>query len=203
MKLLAKAGLERIGIAIDACTPDLFEIIKGSKVQGPYQWNNHWESLKHALSVFGKGYVTTHYIVGLGETEEEMITQIYRTIQNAILPGLFMFTPVKGTILENRSRPPIVYFRKIQLIRYLLLKDLTNFHRFIFEKGKLMRIKGFSDQELKSIIENGAAFKTSGCPDCNRPYYTSNPGEEPDGFARDLLELEKKKIYEELSELIN
>ncbi|MHA1476014.1 MAG: radical SAM protein, partial [Promethearchaeota archaeon] len=115
MEKLHKAGLERIGIALDACKPSLFAKIKGPDNQGPYSWKNHWNAMDEALSIFGNGKVTTHYIVGLGETEEEMVGSILNTIERKILPGIFLFTPVKGTPMALEKRPPMESFRRIQL----------------------------------------------------------------------------------------
>jgi biotin synthase-related radical SAM superfamily protein len=30
---------------------------------------------------------------------------------------------------------------------------------------------------LARVVESGEPFKTSGCPDCNRPFYNESPGE--------------------------
>ena len=199
---LHEAGLERIGIAVDACTPDLFKKIKGDSIEGPYHWNNHWNTLKAALEIFGKGYATTHFIVGLGESEEELIRAMEQAVKMRILPAIFLFTPVKGTPMEKHPRPDLSVFRRIQLARFFLLKDSENFTRFYFKNGRLHEVKNLTALELTTIIENGFAFKTAGCPDCNRPFYTSRPGEEPDGFPRNLTKVEEKKVFSDLEEMI-
>lgn len=203
MILLKKAGLERIGIALDACTPALFQKTKGIQIQGPYSWDSHWQCIKDALSVFGNGYVSTHLIIGLGESEEEAIQCIRQTIMQSILPGIFLFTPVKGSKMEKEKRPPIIQFRHIQLMRFMLLKDIGNHARFLFHQGTLIKIHGLTKDELRAIISQGTAFKTAGCPDCNRPYYTSGPSQEPDGFPCDLTKQEEDLLYSELQDLID
>lgn len=200
---LKALGLERIGIALDACTPELFNKIKGHLVNGPYSWDGHWKALRDALEIYGPGFVTTHFIMGLGETEEELINRIQQVTVAGIQPGIFCFTPIRGTPMENHPRPPIITFRRIQLARMLLLQNLRNFDRFIFHNGLLSKIRGLSSSELSNIIKNTSAFKTAGCPNCNRPYYTSSPGQEMDGFPRDLLPEEQSLIFQELNSIID
>ena len=52
--------------------------------------------LSEALEVFGKGNVSTHIIVGLGETEKEAAQVIQRCVDMGVLPALFAFTPIRG-----------------------------------------------------------------------------------------------------------
>ena len=204
MKKLRDAGLERICFSLDACTPNLFDEIKGGKAGGVYRWDEHIKALQNAIRLFGKGYVSTHFIVGMGEREREMINAIKQTITMGILPGLFMFTPIKGTPMQNFPRPPIIQFRHIQIARYLLLRDITSISRFEFDShGTLKRIRNLDEAELRSIIDKQLAFLTAGCPGCNRPYYTAKPSEEQDGYPRPLTSTEKQLIFSELEHLID
>ncbi|MFX0074861.1 MAG: radical SAM protein, partial [Candidatus Hermodarchaeota archaeon] len=76
LRQLKQIGVERVGIALDASTPEIFEKIKGKQAKGPYKWENHLQNLKDALKIFAEGFVTTHLIVGLGETPEEILKLI-------------------------------------------------------------------------------------------------------------------------------
>lgn len=204
MTLLKNIGLDTVCFALDACTPELFKQIKGKEINSPYKWDKHLHYLDSALHIFGRNRVTTHLIVGLGETEEEMILQLQNIIQKGILPGIFFFTPIKGTPMAHISRKPIIQFRHIQIARYLLLKNLENYRRFKFNaKGNLIGIVNLTQTELNALIELGEAFKTAGCSGCNRPFYTSRPGEEQDGYPRDLTKEEQERIKQELIPLID
>ena len=68
---MKKAGVDRLGIALDAATEAIFVKVKGKDAGGSYTWENQFSQLKDAIAVFGKGDVSTHVIVGLGETEKE------------------------------------------------------------------------------------------------------------------------------------
>ena len=41
-------------------------------------------------------------------------------------------------------------------------------------EGKIVGLR-VSNESLESIIASGLPFQTSGCPDCNRPYYNEKP----------------------------
>ena len=195
LKLL---GVDRVGIALDGATPEIFESVKGKKVKGPYNWSAHIQNLKEALTIFGEGNVTTHLIVGLGETAIAIIKMIKNLHELRIRVSLFAFMPIKGTLLEKLSQPDLLNFRKIQLGRYLLvnenrtLKDLT-FNNY----GEIVKFN-LNENELWNIICNTDAFLTSGCPGCNRPYYTSRPSGPIYNYPRPLLTLEMEDILKSL-----
>jgi len=74
---LKNAGVDKIGIAIDAATPELFNKFRGKDIRGPHRWETYWKIIQEGLQVFGSNNVGIHLIVGLGETEEEM-AQIFQ-----------------------------------------------------------------------------------------------------------------------------
>jgi biotin synthase len=66
---MQKAGADRVGIAIDTATPQLFDRLRGRGIEGPHRWEHYWDVVEMAVEVFGKSFVGIHLIVGLGETE--------------------------------------------------------------------------------------------------------------------------------------
>ncbi|MFX1487822.1 MAG: radical SAM protein [Promethearchaeota archaeon] len=199
---LKNMGIERVGIALDGCTPEIFEEIKGSQVDGPYRWENHIQTLKEALEVFSKGFVSTHIIIGLGETEQDVLERIEELHRLGILVSLFAFTPIKGTKFESINQPSLLNFRKVQLGRYLIVNKNKELKAFTFNRtGNLININ-ISKKELKNIIDNTNAFLTSGCPGCNRPYYTSKPSGPIYNYPRMLNEKEQQEIYNLLKNLV-
>ena len=84
---LAEAGADRIGIALDAATEKLFDEVKGSGAGGPYNWERQFRRLQEAVEFFGKGNVSTHLIIGLGETEKEAVHIIQQCVDIQVLPA--------------------------------------------------------------------------------------------------------------------
>lgn len=87
MAYLKRAGADRIGVAIDLATLELFDEFRGSGVEGPHRWETYWACLSHALHLFGEGNAGPHFIVGMGETEKEMCDAIQRASDMGCLPG--------------------------------------------------------------------------------------------------------------------
>lgn len=200
---LRNLGVERIGIALDASTPEIFEKVKGKGVNGPYTWENHFKALNDALDVFSDGYVTTHLIVGLGESSKDILNLIHNLQGLKIRVGLFAFTPIKGTKLERLPPPDLLSFRKIQLGRYLIINENKHLKDFTFNiEGDIVKFNIYK-RELAQIINQTDAFLTSGCPGCNRPYYTSRPAGPIYNYPKELNQEEKNEVYNSLLGFVN
>jgi biotin synthase len=175
LKMLRKLGVDRISIPLDAATEGLFEKVKGEKVKGPYSWKRHIKALKEAVKIFGNGKISTHLIIGLGEKEEQAASFMQRMKDEGIYTGLFAFTPIVGTLLENNQRPNIESYRRIQIARHLISTGLCNYNKMKFDRtGKITNF-GIDIKTLTTVIGSGNPFCTSGCPGCNRPYYNERP----------------------------
>ncbi|TFG14923.1 MAG: radical SAM protein, partial [Promethearchaeota archaeon] len=203
LKELKRIGVDRVGIALDGSTEEIFDSIKGKGVNGPYRWNQHLENLKQALNIFGNGKVSTHLIVGLRETPKEMVYLIKRLKDLTITVGLFAFTPIKGTNLEKMEPPEILRFRKIQLAHHLITREQLSLKELTFNlKGDIIKFN-LNKAELLRIIQETDAFLTTGCPGCNRPYYTSRPSGPIYNFPRKLTQSEIRNVYDSLLKFVN
>lgn len=193
MKQLQQAGVNRICISVDAATEKIFKKAKGSGTRGLYDWKKHHETLTEAVKVFGKNFVTTHLIAGLGETEEELCQKIQWCVDSGIYPALFAFTPIMGTAFEKKHRPQISRYRRIQVAHFLSTKGKTDIETMKFDcEGKITGF-GVENVDLIKMIETGNPFMTSGCPECNRPYYNENPRGPFYNYPRSLTLKEAKK----------
>ena len=175
MERLKKAGLDRISIPLDAATPKLFDKVKGRSAGGPYSWEEHMKALRTAVEVFGERKVYSNLIVGLGETEEEAVRLIQQLLDMKIRTALYAFTPVPGTTLVDRPQPPLEAYRRVQLARYLVTQGLTRFEDMEFDEGGKLKDPGADAETIRMALIEGEAFRTSGCPGCNRPYYNERP----------------------------
>jgi lipoyl synthase len=198
IELLAKAGVDRLGIALDAATEKIFSKVKGKTAGCPYNWEKQFHQLDEALKIFGKGNVSTHLIVGLGETERQAVEVIQRCVDMAVLPALFAFTPVHGTALEFRPAPPIDVYRRIQLARYLLVNHKTRIENMRFDDLGKITFFGLANELLKATFESGLPFRTSGCPNCNRPFYNERPGGTIYNYAEKLSPKDIEKVKGQL-----
>lgn len=176
LKILAKAGVNRISIALDAATEKIFDKVKGQNVGGPYSWERQHKALNEGVKIFGEGSVSTHLIVGLGETEKELCQKIQWCVDSGVYPGLFAFTPIPGTELEDKTPPPLNHYRRTQVAHYILTRRKTRVENMTFDSGGCLTNFGVSNKKLREIVESGEPFITSGCPGCNRPYYNERPG---------------------------
>jgi len=155
-------GIERMGIGFDVASPRLFSVYRG----GDYR-----RSLELILKVASEypGRVTTHLIVGLGESDEEILRLVSIFSSASVTVALFAFTPVKGTKLEHFPPPPLERYRRIQMLSYAIEKGILTFENLEFDDcGRLRKIPEMNFCEDK-------AFLTRGCPDCTRPYYNERP----------------------------
>ena len=193
---LREAGAEMISIPLDAATRKIFDEIKGAGVKGPYRWERHMEALEAAVEVFGEGNVGSNLIVGLGETEREAAELIQRLHDMKVKTVLFAFTPLKGTRLEDLTQPSPESYRRIQAARHLIVNGYAPLEDMTFDEEG--RIKGYGSVDLEEALGDGAAFMTTGCPGCNRPFYNERPSGPFYNYPRPLTEDE---IKEELASL--
>lgn len=176
-----EAGADKIGIAIDAATPELFDRLRGRGVLGPHRWERYWETVEEAARIFGTHNVGIHLIVGLGETEQEMIGTIQRAYDIGALTHLFSFFPEEGSAMHQHTQPPIGSYRRVQLARYLINKGMASADKMKFDRDGKLAVFGIDEIALDRAIISGLPFMTSGCSAkkmenaCNRPFSDSTP----------------------------
>jgi biotin synthase-related radical SAM superfamily protein len=198
LQKLADAGLDRIGIPLDAATEALFSKIKGPEAGGTYAWHEHLRGLEVSAGIFGRGHVSTHLMVGLGENDAQLVSLIQTMVDMGVYPSLFAFTPVQGTSLENWSQPPLKRYRRIQLAQYLVTKGKARYSMMKFDQNGDLMDYGVSQENLKEAVASGEPFLTSGCPDCNRPFYNERAGGPLYNYPRPLTRDEVTLAEEDL-----
>ena len=173
LQKIRDAGADRVGIAVDTATEELFARHRGQGVGGPHQWDIFWRCVADAVDIFGRYQAGIHLITGVGETEEQMVHTISRAYRMGAMTHLFSFFPEGGSILQNNPQPPLGQYRRIQLARYLINEGITDSSTIRFSPAGQIIDFGL---DIEPYIEKGAAFMTSGCPDregrvaCNRPF---------------------------------
>ena len=178
------AGADKIGVAIDLATPELFDKFRGTGVGGPHKWDLYWQCLSDAIRIFGKGNAGPHLMVGMGETEKEMCAVIQRAKDMGGNTHLFSFFPEESSALalEGHLPPPMDQYRRIQLARYIIDSQLQHAVNFTFTQGGQIASFGLPPEKIDAVIDSGCPFETSGCTGnngqvaCNRPFGNSRPG---------------------------
>ena len=193
---LKSLGVNEIVIPLDACTSNLFDKIKGAGAGGPYSWEKHLDGLKRAAWIFEN--VGTHLIIGMGETDEEAVKMIDELKENNINTALFSYTYVPGAQMPHRedNNESIRHYRIVQLARYLISEGKTTYKELSFSDG-ILHDFGVTRNVIINVIDDGSAFQTSGCPDCNRPM-ANETFSRIYNFPRIPDEREKEKIRMEL-----
>ncbi|MBF0405978.1 MAG: radical SAM protein [Candidatus Riflebacteria bacterium] len=165
---LFNSGAEKVGIGLDAATENVYSIHKASC------WKSDFPKVLEAIRKYPKR-IGVHLIFGLGNSEEEfakLINFLHESGCSAI--ALFAFTPIAGKETSGAARPPISSYRRIQTFRYLNSKRLINIDQIKFINGQIVSF-GVSNSILEKELSDGEAFRTSGCNDCNRPFYNESP----------------------------
>jgi len=186
-RLLAfkEAGADMIGIGMDAVTEQLFRSIRSDVPHGGLSWDNYWEIVEQARDIYGPWTVNCHTLVGLGETDRELMTLFENLLERQIFSYLFCFNPEPDSDMADHPKTPVERWRRIQLAKFLLEEEGIDPAAFDYDDdGTLRRIRAPEDL-VHRVVADGHAFMTNGCPGpegepgCTRPMGSWRPGEEP------------------------
>ena len=176
-------GADIFTVALDAATPEIFDRTRGRGVQSPHSWDKYWEILQAAAEIFGPEKFGAHLIVGMGESERDVLTQVQALRDLGGHSHMFAFFPEKGSLMDHLPAVPRPQWRRVQLARYLIDYRDHRIERMRFDEAGRLIDYGIPESELDRIIKAGTAFRTSGCPGkeahdvsaCDRPYGDSPP----------------------------
>ncbi len=180
-------GATNVGLPLDAASPEVYTKVKGGNIQSA------WRVLEKCSSLW-PGRISTHLIVGLGETEKDLVDCLVRAKQLGITVGLFAFTPVRGTALGSGMPPPVDTYRRVQIAAFAL-KMGADPGCIELQGDRISRVH--LEGEILKLVKEGMSFETSGCPGCNRPYYNERPGGIMMNYPRKLTPEEAAKAVAE------
>ncbi|MBU6444777.1 MAG: radical SAM protein [Alphaproteobacteria bacterium] len=180
---LKDLGADIFTVALDAATPEIFERTRGKGVQSPHSWQKYWEILHHARDIFGPAKFGAHIIVGMGESEHDVLSLVQQLVDLGGHSHMFCFFPESGSLMDHLPATPRDQWRRVQLGRYLLDYCGARVEQMRFDNHGRVLDFGLPKAELDAIIDAGIAFRTSGCPGkfaddisaCDRPYGDSPP----------------------------
>ncbi|MBI1219323.1 MAG: radical SAM protein [Rhodobacteraceae bacterium] len=183
VQTLRDMGSDIFTVALDAATPELFDRTRGHGVQSPHTWAKYWEIMMEARDIFGPKKFGAHIIVGMGETEYEVMKVVQDIVDLDGHSHMFCFFPEKGSLMDHLPATPRDQWRRVQLARYLVDYCGVRVEQMKFDdQGRIIDF-GMPGSELAPIVDAGIAFRTSGCPGkfaddisaCDRPYGDSPP----------------------------
>ncbi len=178
-------GADIFTVALDACTPAIFDRTRGKGVESPHRWSGYWRIFDDAREIFGAGRIGMHLIVGIGETDRDVLEICRRLHAVGGHSHLFCFYPERGSLMDHLPAPPRARWRRLQLARYLLEYRDHPFEAFGFSRDGALVSFGMDDAALAGVTATGVPFRTSGCPGrdrpdvsaCDRPYGDSPPSD--------------------------
>lgn len=182
---LKDLGAEIFTVALDAASPALFDRTRGHGVGSPHSWDKYWDILRAAADIFGPEKFGAHLIVGMGESEHDVLSQVAAIRALGGHSHMFAFFPEKGSLMDHLPPAPRAQWRRVQLARYVMDYRDVPFERLHFDETGRVVDFGLPADEVEAIIDAGTAFRTSGCPGkdgddvsaCDRPYGDSPPSD--------------------------
>lgn len=179
-------GVDMIGIGLDAVSEELFEELRTNVPAGGagLRWSKYWQVIDDARDVFGPWKVNCHTLVGIGETDWDLIDTFIRLRDRQIFSYLFAFNAEPDSRLGEHPKATISRWRRIQLAKHLVESEGFDWDHFDFDSnGSLVHMRG-PEELVVTAVDSGMPFMTNGCPGengepgCTRPYGSYRPTEQ-------------------------
>lgn len=212
LQALKDLGAEMIGVGLDAVTEDLFFETRTNVPNGGLKWKNYWDIINYSREIYGPWKVNIHTVVGLGETDRDLIEMFYDLKDKQILAYLFCFNPEPDSRMANYPKSSIQRWRRIQLVKHLIEEynlDRRSIH--FDDEGNLSGLKTTASRinQVLKTLDGGLPFMTNGCPGehgepgCTRPYGSYRPSETHRDFpfqpaSDDLVQIRKEIALEDI-----
>jgi radical SAM protein (TIGR04043 family) len=108
---LHSAGVDSLGMHLEAWDEDIRRRIMPGKAEVPVTF--YLEAFAAAVTVFGRGQVSTYLLAGLGDSVEGLLEASQRLIKIGVYPFVVPFVPVSGTPLADRHPPSAAFMRSV------------------------------------------------------------------------------------------
>jgi radical SAM protein (TIGR04043 family) len=108
---MARAGIDSLGMHLEAVTDEVRHRIMPGKAEVPV--DTYMEAFSRAVSVFGRGQVSTYILAGLGDTTDAIVEACRKLIALGVYPFVVPFVPISGTPLEHHPAPSPAFLEGI------------------------------------------------------------------------------------------
>ncbi len=204
LRALKDAGADMIGIGLDAVTEALFRRTRSDVPKGGLKWHDYWRIVNQARDVYGPWKVNCHTLVGLGETDHDLMAIFERLLEQQVFSYLFCFNPEPDSRMAEHPKTSVTRWRRVQLAKFLLEEAGLEARAFDYhDDGSLARINA-PVELVERVVRDGHAFMTNGCPGaggepgCTRPMGSWRPTEAPRDYPWRPTGAEEAAITREL-----
>ena len=205
-------GVDMIGVGLDGVTEAIFRQHRTDVPNGSLSWDNYWDIINLSREIFGPWKVNIHTVVGLGETDKDMMDIFFHLFENQIFPYLFSFNPEPDSRMGDWERADIKRWRRTQLIKHLIEKHNLKPEALSYDdEGNLtgLDVENSKIAEVIEHLDEGIPFMTDGCPSpdgevgCTRPYGSYKPSEQYRDFpfqpaSNDVVQIRKELALNEI-----
>ena len=105
------AGVTTLGMHLEAVNEDVRARIMPGKAEVGLE--QYYEAFAAAVSVFGRGQVTTYILAGLGDDVDEIELATERLASLGVYPFVVPFVPIAGTPLEHHRSPAPEFMERV------------------------------------------------------------------------------------------
>lgn len=105
------AGIDTLGMHLEVVTPAVRERVMPGKASVPV--SRYLSAFEAAVSVFGRGQVSTFILAGLGDTREAILEICEQLLVLGVYPFVVPFVPIGGTPLEDHPAPSPEFMKAI------------------------------------------------------------------------------------------
>lgn len=176
-------GADMIGVGLDAVTESLFRRLRTDVPAGGLRWSNYWQVISWGREVFGPWKVNCHTLVGLGESDRDLVELFVRLRDRQIYAYLFSFNPEPDSRMALHPKASLTRWRRIQLVKFLVETEGFGMEHFRFHEDGTLAAIAAPRALVEQAVSSGLPFLTNGCPGadgrpgCTRPYGSYRPSE--------------------------
>jgi radical SAM protein (TIGR04043 family) len=123
---LAQAGVDSLGLHLEVVTEAVRQRIIPGKAEVPVA--RYLEAFSAAVSVFGRGQVSSYVLAGLGDSREAILDMCAQLIALGVYPFVVPFVPIAGTPLAAHPTPDPAFMAELlaDVARLLAASDLRS-----------------------------------------------------------------------------
>jgi radical SAM protein (TIGR04043 family) len=108
---LRAAGIDSLGMHLEAFEPDVRARIMPGKATVSVDF--YFKAFAAAVTVFGRGQVSTYLLAGLGDSIDTLVEGSARLTAIGVYPFIVPFVPITGTPLQNHPAPSPEFMRAV------------------------------------------------------------------------------------------